>query len=273
MELDISNIEFSHQDIKRNIKLPIKLTPELAELVGIITGDGKVHLSTGINSKGKRYFHYQISIFGHYYEDRDYYNNTVDYLFNKLFNINLKPRDKIEKNLLAGQIDSKGILHFLNTIFAFPTTNKYKIGIPKIIINSNNKIIFSFIRGLFDTDGSITFQRKDKNLVHKYPIIKIGLKSKKIIKQLSNLLSLNKFSHCTLYDFKKPLKNKIFFGNNIYISGKKNLKRWMNLINFSNPKHLTKYQIWKKFDFCPPYTTIEERRKILKGEINPYSYY
>jgi len=38
-------------------------------------------------------------------------------------------------------------------------------------------------------------------------------------------------------------------------------------------KHLTKYEIGKKYGFCPPNTTILERRNILKGVIDINSYY
>lgn len=48
---------------------------------------------------------------------------------------------------------------------------------------------------------------------------------------------------------------------------------YTNKIGFNNPVNITKYTIWKKFGFCPPKLSSEERRKILKGDINPYSYY
>ena len=43
----------------------------------------------------------------------------------------------------------------------------------------------------------------------------------------------------------------------------KDLKKWFELIGFSNSKHNTKVEIWKKFGYCPPYTKLEERKKIL----------
>ena len=51
------------------------------------------------------------------------------------------------------------------------------------------------------------------------------------------------------------------------------MNKWMNEIGSKNPKHATKYSVWKTFDFCPPYTSLELRKKILKKEISPYSCY
>ena len=78
MKLDISEIEFSNKDRKRNILIPNKITKELAELIGIIMGDG----STGIY-KGNGYTHYEIRLYGHKKEDLNYYNKIVDKLFKK----------------------------------------------------------------------------------------------------------------------------------------------------------------------------------------------
>lgn len=59
----------------------------------------------------------------------------------------------------------------------------------------------------------------------------------------------------------------------INLNGRNNLVNWMKNIGFRNPKHLTKYSIWKKFGFCPPNTTILERRQILRDDIDPLTFY
>lgn len=61
--------------------------------------------------------------------------------------------------------------------------------------------------------------------------------------------------------------------NIINLNGLSNLNLWFKEIGFNSSKHLTKYEIWKRFGFCPPNTNIIERRNILKGKININSYY
>ncbi|HLC72795.1 MAG TPA: hypothetical protein VJH37_04375 [Candidatus Nanoarchaeia archaeon] len=41
----------------------------------------------------------------------------------------------------------------------------------------------------------------------------------------------------------------------------------MSNIYFNNYKHTTKYDIWDTYGFCPPYTTLAQRDKILEGDI------
>ena len=55
-----------------------------------------------------------------------------------------------------------------------------------------------------------------------------------------------------------------FFEKVGLIIGKKSDNKWMRLIGFSNPKHITKIEVWKKLGYCPPRTTYLERLKILK---------
>ena len=55
--------------------------------------------------------------------------------------------------------------------------------------------------------------------------------------------------------------------------GEKNLKLWMDKINFNNFKHLSKYLIWKQYGFCPPKTNLKQREEILSEKLDPYSFY
>ena len=81
-------------------------------------------------------------------------------------------------------------------------------------------------------------------------------------------LDLLGFSYSVQFNVKVTLNSKNFKRNEIYISGKENLKKWMKFIGFSNEKHLTKYLIWKKFGFCPPNTTLKQRLLILNDKMN-----
>ena len=59
----------------------------------------------------------------------------------------------------------------------------------------------------------------------------------------------------------------------VIVDGGINVNKWFEIIGSNNPKHITKYLIWKKHGFCPTKTNLKERRKILKGKIDVYSYY
>jgi len=44
-------------------------------------------------------------------------------------------------------------------------------------------------------------------------------------------------------------------------------------IGFKNHKHKTKVEIWNRFGYYPPNTTLKARDAILKGELDPSIYY
>ncbi len=254
--------------------MPTKLSEQLAELVGIIIGDGHITIQKNKENAKRKYTHYQIFVTGSLTEDMDYFHKTVNPLFFSNFNIKLNILKYEQNNYFNAVRDSKAIVYYLNKLFEIPIRKKSDIvQIPKAILNSSVKEKTAFIRGVSDTDFCLTLKKGRKNL-HTYPAIKGKFRSPYLVQQLADMLkSLNfrlSVTDTTYYDkrFKKTLKGEV-----IQILGEKNLEKWMSLIGFNNPRHYTKYLIWKKFGFCPPYTTLEQRKQILAGELDPYSFY
>ena len=120
------------------------------------------------------------------------------------------------------------------------------------------------IRGLFDTDGSLYFEknRSAKKPENKVPNIKIGTTSKGLSRQLIKILSkLGYHPRCKNPFRGKRDKNQVY---SVLIYRKGDIKKWIKEIGFRNPKHYTKWLVFKKLGYCPPYTTIAERKEILK---------
>ena len=116
------------------------------------------------------------------------------------------------------------------------------------------------MRGVFDTDGSLMFKKREKD-VHFYPLIEIVSKSKPLISQISDIVTKFRFASHTYLDRKGTMR--------LYIGGRRSVKLWMDIIGSKNPIHTSKYLIWKKFGFCPPRTTLTDRMSILDGKIDP----
>ncbi|MAG47200.1 hypothetical protein CL617_01220 [archaeon] len=129
-----------------------KITPELAEICGIHAGDG--HLRKDNTS-------YEIS---GSIEEKDYYDKCIIPLFKRNFNLNLKGKFFPTKGTYGFSVTDKSLNDKL-VRFGFPRGNKsLKVKVPKIILNSKNKNVRrSFLRGLFDTDGCISFSKKVGN--------------------------------------------------------------------------------------------------------------
>lgn len=265
--MDLSLVEASKCDIKRKIKLPVALDEKLAELIGIHIGDGNSYKFK--DNKNRTIMSYT----GDLEDDFVYYREYVEYLYKKLFGIKLSFIKY--GNWFMIRLSSLAIFTFFTEVLGLPCGKKANtIRIPRIVLNASNEIKCSLLRGITDTDGSLTFKKKHKN-VHYYPIIKIDSASRQLIEDVKNILILLGFKIYTQFDCKEHniKTKKIYIKHSIYLSGRKNLDLWIKKIGFKNPKHITKYLIWQKFGFCPPKTTLTQRYSILNEKLDPYSFY
>ncbi|MEK6890149.1 MAG: LAGLIDADG family homing endonuclease [Nanoarchaeota archaeon] len=259
--MKIKEENISKNDKKRNIIVPTNLTPELAELTGIMAGDGNIY------SKNNRY---EICVVGDAIKDYDYHKEHIRNLFEKSFNI--IPITKIRKfkdgrQCIVTKIESKSIVSFMINEIGLPKGKKTNISIPKIIREANNDIISKFIRGIADTDFTIHFKNRKnkKGKINYYPLIVGNFSSKALVEGLKELLmKINLHSHIEKRIKTNEENNKKYSSYAVVITGKKNLLEWMNNIGFANKRHYIKFLVWKKIGYCPPNMEIIKGEEILK---------
>ena len=243
----------------------MEITPELAEIFGIHAGDGYMRL----RERGKG----EIDISGHL-EEKEYYNNHVVPLFNNCLNLNLNARF-FSRGTYGIIIYNKKVASLFND-FGFPFGKKsLSVSVPKEILQSENlKVIAGFLRGAFDTDGNLYFRNNQsceryalfKRKHNYYPVINFGTVSKNLAEGIVFLLDkLSIKSFMFIYDPKVEGCNKVY---RITISGVERLEKWMKLVGSKNPVKFTRYLVWKEFGFCPPHTTLKQRKDILNGKID-----
>ncbi len=268
MKLDLSKVEFSKKDLLRKIRIPEVLTPQLAHLIGVHLGDGSmVH--------NKENYDYWVSYSGNLTEEYDWYMTYLIPLIKKLFNIDCKIQEdrRVKRSMIRIYFRSKSILTFLNKAIGLPLGNKYGHTIPQSIIKSDKKIKINFLKGMADTEFSLSFKSKGKKGIHKYPTITYGTSSIPLAKDINSMLNYLGFDTHARFNFIAYRYEVPHIANYITINGYKRLELWMKKIGFTSPKHLTKYQIWKKFGFCPPHTNIIQRKAILSGGLDINSFY
>lgn len=199
----------------------MRLSEGLAELVGIIMGDGCLSRS---NKK------YVVYICGHKFDDFKYHDKVIRKLFLDVFNKTTKISKRRYENTIFIRFSDKKIFYILKSL-GIPVGKKYGfLHIPDWI-KKDKSLAFSFIRGIVDTDGYL-YIRKNK-FVSPHPSIRIRSKS---VEFLSEILII--------------LKHNGFFGkictsggcSTLSIVGHQNFKRWLELIGFSNPKHMRKIE-------------------------------
>lgn len=191
-------------------------SPELAEFIGILIGDGFIG-SYGRTTK-------MIQITGHKLNDREYYENYLVPLVNTIFGIN--PHLYERPNCLRLTIYSKAIFEYLRDTFNFPVGKKEEIEIPKNFLETKESKLRT-IRGLFDTDGTIHLQRQ------KYPVIAITTTSRKLAFQVQKILNEFDFGAYMCQSKSKECKDAY----RVTIFGKQKVLKWKQLIGSSNPYH------------------------------------
>lgn len=220
----MEEIELSGYDRGRELNLPLEITESLAEETGIHLGDGSMNFyrNSGL-----------YSLEGDISKDKEYFIKHLGPLYKKLYNLNVRLRERKCAGVFGFQIGSKGLVNFKNKILGLPLGPKINIEIPEMIKNGGRKIVSAFIRGLFDTDGGVYLEKKYGKL---YPRIKISNNSEILMKQVREILEEEfKFNLSMRLDVKTYV---------IEIRGKENFIKWMKLIGSSNPKHSNKYSKW-----------------------------
>lgn len=193
----------------------MKKEAKIAEVVGAIIGDGH------ILRNGK-----SIEIVGHPIEDKEYLH-LIGSFCNELFEIKFK--ETIRERALRINLNSKSMQNYF-VAMGLPRGRKAEtVEIPKIYLNS--PYLKNVIRGIFDTDGYLFFDKR-KAYIKPYPRVGIHIKSKKLGAQLNQML--NRMGFSTYFTITK--KNAVV----VEIYGHNQLQKWLNTIGFLNKKHLDK---------------------------------
>lgn len=247
----------------------IKNKEKVAEFCGAMVGDG------WIQSNGRSLF-----LAGNLIEDKEYYDLTIGPLVTEII-APVKPKPFDYWSVYGIGVHKKNII---KEVLSWGLKGGKKVdsaSIPKWIMESDYKIKQAFVRGIFDTDGCIHMQKDYTKYADEFnskyntkPRMRITTISKKLIYELSEILSSLKYRHVIRSregGFRHNRNNATSYY--IEINALADIHRFFNKLKPHNPKHITKYEIWKKFGFCPSKTTLIQRKDILKNALNPYKLY
>lgn len=245
MKFDLSKLEISVFDKRKEIIFPNELSVELAELIGILVGDGHLSVLKRIGPTGKIFTQSTIFVSGNSNEKE--YLGYIQNLFLTLFNTHLTSRKDKRSDAILLVCYSKGIVNYLSKVCQIPVGKKCAtVRIPRIIFDSNIHCQRAFLRGLVDTDFYIAF-KKTKKGIYSYPNMRGSFKSKGLVEDLYVMFGNLNFSPYALYDVKRHDKRwGDYVMQHVYLLGKDNLYRWMDEIGFSHYKNILKVETWRK---------------------------
>ena len=206
--------------VKYEFNITMPLSEELCEFIGAVIGDGFTNQYRGA---------YEMQIAGDRLLDKNYYFTRLKPICENLFHIT--PKITENRNGLRLTIYSKRLFQMLTQRFKIPAGVKaYTVFIPDEIVLLGNNYLYATLRGMFDTDGGIGF---DKRKIYSEPYIRINYtsSSKKLIKQTSEILNQNNIPHSVHSKTSAQM---------IQINGRNNTSQFMSKIGFSNKRHLDK---------------------------------
>lgn len=231
MNFDLSEIKLSESDMDKKIILPEEMTEDLAEEIGLHVGDGSMNVYSN-----KRLFKGLFQLRGHIIDDREHYQIRIKELYKKLYNLNIHIRDMKSTGVIGFQVWSDAIVDFKNKLLELPLGKKENMELPKTI--NDKALFFSFMRGLFDTDGTVYIENKRGK---PYPRVEIKTTFKPLSLQLLTLL--NEYGvRATHYEYKRKEAN----WNNLYtisVRGFPAVNAWLRSIGSNNPKHIKKFKL------------------------------
>lgn len=218
----VSNCQFLIKG--KVIKLPRKLSKNLAYYIGYLQGDGYLE-------SDKKTIGFVDEYIGQI--------NKINKITREIFGINGKI--KKQKSVIAKKycyqlgINSYIINSFFHDYFGIIRGVKVKLRIP-IILFSDEKLLKSYISGLFDADG--TFPRHPKK--DKQVFLEITMKDKEFMKEIKYLLSY--FGITTLKLYKRVARFPTGYGYSttweIRIRKKSEILKFMDIIGFKHPDKL-----------------------------------
>ncbi len=196
----------------------LPLSEEVCEFIGAFIGDGFTNNYGGV---------YVVQITGDSRLDKSYFENKLS-SFIKHMSPDSKPKISIADHTIRLTLNSKELHLLLVNRFGFPKGNKtYTVAIPAEILNSNLKFLNACIRGIFDTDGCVTFDRR-KAYSSPYIRIILSTKSERLMTQIHEFL------------IKQGINSNLTRKERLQINGLVNCQKFIKTIGFSNARHLEK---------------------------------
>lgn len=211
------------------MNLPKNITPELAEETGWHIGDGSMNY---YQNRGQLKGIYQLR--GHIEDDKPHYLERIKPFFQLLYGIDISLREMPSTRVFGFQIWNNELIKFKESL-GLPLGKKVDISIPKVFLK-NERLKRSIIRGIFDTDGGIYLEKKNKGL---YPRMEIQTISNNLSEQLLSVLKALGF-RTTIHSWLDKTGNRKR-AYTISIRGKNMFEKFMQEINPKNPKHQAKY--------------------------------
>lgn len=212
-----SSIEYSVG--RKRCKLPIVLTSELAYLIGALHGDGSLN-------KNKKYVTITTEI-------SPYLKSVIKPIIKELFGIDSQTRIMKPGSYMRLTMGSK-VIHSFLSLYCPVGKKKDLLKVPKEIYQ-DNRLLISYLSGLFDTDGCLTHTEKNRKQLY-FVFVQ---SDKRFVYQVYKALNKLGIKTNEPRKFKSPsipyAKGRSLIEWRLYIGSKSGLNILLNKIKFKHP--------------------------------------
>lgn len=219
----------------------------LAYETGVHIGDGNLYL--------KKDRMYRVTYSGNLRNEKEYYRNVLRKILYTVYGVEPCYYERKHDNTVLLILNSKEIVKMKIKLGIRPG-NKNEIAIPAWI-KKNTELSKACIRGIGDTDFSLSF-KKDRKGLYKEPRIELYSRSKALIDDIADFLSKLEFTFSV-----EEGRDKKEFRLRMY--GKRNLFRWVREIGFWNPYKNLKLLTWKIYGYCNPGLNYTDYLNLLRS--------
>ena len=207
--------------------IPIELNETTAYLAGVIVGDG--HISNSQKSKTDKSRNYRVVI---ELTDRAYLEEITSMIKGIVQTKSEIKEVKLNKNVKKRsyfQLTNKSFYYFLTSDLGIPAGKKsFIVRIPEKILDAPN-LIWSFLSGLFDTDGGIRGRT-----------VGFTSASKQLIKDISLILKNEGFEF-TQDTWRNKLYNSQYYGIKIWLRSNDRFLNKLTLRNLNKRKRVFRH--------------------------------
>lgn len=200
---------------------------KLAEFIGIMLGDGSIGIyDTKAGDKIKKHRVVKVTLDSRNKQYIEYVSNLMEEI------LEIESRISFKKGQNAVDISThrKDKLDYVLNKIGLKISPKWnRMEIPKKFMK--RKFYPSLLRGLFDTDGSVTIFNNNGTI---YPRIEIKICPSPAQNQFIEIIDVLDIK----YTVQKLDKNKI----RIRVSGVKELKKWFEVVGSSNQDYIKRAQ-------------------------------
>jgi len=229
-EMRKRQVSGGRKSVKRRLeaiskRMPSLSNPGVSEFLGALMGDG------WIGEYGRRK---QVAICGNLKELQ--YARHLIRLSKKIFGIKPYLFKRKDSNAFYLFINNSVVFNYIRANFNFPKGEKSVFDTGKL--PTNWELQKCVIRGLFDTDGSVYFD-KAKGYKHPYPTVEVASKNRELLDWLNAVLRQN---HYATIPHKRGLR----------VKGIADVRRWFAEISPQNKRKVQKYEKWAELYHTGP---------------------